>query len=131
MGETKHTPTPWRVEYKPAGTCIFSNEPNFLLLSMSYTQTDKTTIANAKRIVECVNALEGIDNPTKFINDLEFLNDLKGDEFAQAIRSVNFCKKYNELKEVVQTIVSVVDDRGTCMLTKDNLSFLALQAGLK
>jgi hypothetical protein len=40
-------------------------------------------------------------------------------------------EKYNELKEVVQTIVSVVDDRGTCVLTRDSLSFLALQAGLK
>lgn len=68
MGETKHTPTPWRVEYKPAGTCIFSNEPNFLLLSMSYTQTDKTTVANASRIVKCVNAMEGIEEPAEFMD---------------------------------------------------------------
>lgn len=116
--ETKHTPTPWRVEYKPASTYIFSNEPNFLLLSMSYTQTDKTTIANAKRIVECVNACEGM--PSSILTS----TSRKNHAFFEAIE---FELKYNELKEVIEDMIKHLDEGIVLTLRKDSILVEALR----
>jgi hypothetical protein len=65
----KHKPEPWRVEYKHTGTYIFSNEPNCLLLSMSHTMSTRECNDNAMRIVSCINAMEGIEDPQKFVDD--------------------------------------------------------------
>jgi hypothetical protein len=76
----------------------------------------------AKRIVECVNACEGV--PSEILTSLNKDNELFFEHLELEI-------KYQKLKEVVQTLKSVVDDRGSCQLTRDSLLFLALQEGSK
>ena len=112
--KTKHTPAPWRVRTDLPQPVIASESGQYVVAIHSEV--------NANRIVECVNACEGISS---FILTSP---SRKNDPFFECIELE---LKYNELKEVVQTIVSVVDDRGTCVLTRDSLLFLALQAGLK
>lgn len=70
-----HTTEPWRVEYKQTGTYIFSNEPNLLLLSMSHTNSTKVCNENAQRIVACVNAMEGIANPERWMQEAKNIID--------------------------------------------------------
>ena len=81
--ETKHTPEPWRVEYKNTGSYIFSKEPNLLLLSMSHTQSTMTCNHNASRIVECVNAMAGIDDPMEHRAFFDSIQHLELDAYAK------------------------------------------------
>lgn len=69
MTTTKHTPTPWRIAEAAAGRF-----PEYPIVG-----ADRHTVAvlkiyaldqhngNAARIVQCVNACEGIEDPTAFI----------------------------------------------------------------
>lgn len=60
----KHTPEPWRVLLKPNGTYIFGPEPTTqLILSMSMINLPEQSLPDANRIVACVNAMEGIEDP--------------------------------------------------------------------
>lgn len=73
MSETKpkHTPEPWRV-LKLADTRF---GPSFGILSPSPgpgridSQINGMTEENATRIVECVNAMSGIDDPAAFVKE--------------------------------------------------------------
>jgi len=62
---SKHTKGPWtvsieepRVVRAPSGDIITSGED---------FENETCFVSNASRIVECVNALEGIENPAEFI----------------------------------------------------------------
>ena len=62
----KHIPGPW--ELSPSGGQIWKDtkgDGTFVICNMSPSNyiMHKTRIANALRIVECVNAMEGIANP--------------------------------------------------------------------
>jgi len=76
MSRTKHTPTPWTYNRNTVAThennCIQAKEGdrsvNIFQLSDSYWAREHNDVpyhaeANAARIVECVNALEGVQNP--------------------------------------------------------------------
>lgn len=63
----KHTPEPWGVRVTSVGTNIFSEKQSTYLMYMSQTRTVKEGNANAYRVVECVNAMEGIENPAEFM----------------------------------------------------------------
>ena len=71
----KHTPEPWKVNQSR-----HENEPYKIVLWSSFRriakvyhegksiyENEKTSEANAKRIVDCVNALAGIENPKEFV----------------------------------------------------------------
>lgn len=82
--DKNYTQEPWRVEYKHTGVYIFSNDPNLLILSMSHTQSTQKCVDNATRIVSCVNAMNGIENPLEFMESAKKINwkiidDLKSD----------------------------------------------------
>jgi hypothetical protein len=62
-----HTPEPWGVRVTSVGTNIFSEKQSAYLMYMSQTRTVKEGNANAYRVIECVNAMEGIQNPAEFI----------------------------------------------------------------
>lgn len=72
----KHTPTPWKAE----GSFIFAhrNDHRFPIGSMMHMISKECQqefdINNAKRIVECVNALEGIASPIDFVSAAKALN---------------------------------------------------------
>ncbi len=64
---TKHTTGPWRVTSAPEGRWIevVGQHPTKAGWEEDVAQADG--IANAARIVACVNALEGIEDPEAFV----------------------------------------------------------------
>jgi hypothetical protein len=69
--KAKHTPTPWHhtqhgstgkpnILWSPSGTYIGQ---------VGVLEIDGPADANADRIIACVNACEGIDDPAKSLND--------------------------------------------------------------
>jgi hypothetical protein len=66
MDERKHTPGPWQTDNMGLGLGhIRSSDPNDQRM-IAYAQASPTD-ANAARIVACVNALEGIEDPAAFV----------------------------------------------------------------
>lgn len=71
---SKHTPTPWEHN---GFLEIISKKVNphdeQIIASLTYSdfETDECK-ANAARIVECVNALDGVEEPEKFLEELPF-----------------------------------------------------------
>ena len=81
----KHTPTPWRFDHlkmKIKGT----DDVNYMTIianispNMDYSRGMNTQRANAERIVACVNAMEGIENPEEFMKlqaaEIKRLNEM-------------------------------------------------------
>ena len=60
MATTTHTPTPWRVDADEPNTI---HGPRFGLATIDSDGANEEDIANAARIVKCVNACAGIENP--------------------------------------------------------------------
>jgi hypothetical protein len=73
MSKEKHTPEPWIVNDTSVGITISSGKQNLYLMYMSATRTDRDNSANANRVVECVNAMEGIENPAEFMESVRKL----------------------------------------------------------
>ena len=61
---TQHTPGPW----------IFDHRDGYLRTADGNNIVQTYNEANAQRIVECVNACEGIENPTEFMQKLRGSN---------------------------------------------------------
>lgn len=66
MSEAKYTPTPWN--YTEDDTDTYVRQGGLILARM---RRDYTPIANASRIVECVNALAGIENPREWVENIK------------------------------------------------------------
>lgn len=64
--EPKHTATPWIVN-KIVQWSIEDNDRNPIADCGDYQDQYPNGIANAARIVQCVNACEGLDDPEKWI----------------------------------------------------------------
>lgn len=66
MSEQKHTPEPWKLDIRNAEECICSTnytETCVVALNDMYSNVYEKNLANAQRIVDCVNAMQGIENP--------------------------------------------------------------------
>ena len=73
----KHTQEPWRTGPTPfylkagqTGSPITIRSPHHTEEIATVWTCALPTEANAKRIVDCVNALKGIENPNNFIKEL-------------------------------------------------------------
>lgn len=66
--ETKHTPEPWKIG-KDDSKHLWSDHTHLGMMFGHSTKLE-TDEANAKRIVECVNACSGMENPTKNFQEL-------------------------------------------------------------
>jgi hypothetical protein len=65
---TTHTPEPW----SQSDTWVFAADREFISVSFGHKQfTDQraSAKANAERIVACVNALAGIEDPEAFVKE--------------------------------------------------------------
>ena len=81
MSTPKHTPEPWRVDMNESlkvrmivsssGEAVGKAPVAQILTTNPYAVPEEVQIANAERIVECVNACAGIDEPAKFIKAVE------------------------------------------------------------
>jgi hypothetical protein len=76
--ETKHTPEPWITKvYEENQTRILGPiEEDGNRHWIGDIIGPLSNKANAKRIVECVNAFEGIENPAEFISNLKKCLDI-------------------------------------------------------
>ena len=104
--ESKHTPTPWKLGR--TGAVVSESIEGIEMRGAMGKEAVKyyggnligesISQANAKRIVECVNALEGIDEPMKFMKHYK------------AIEYMEIDKKYHNLKDVVQDVIRLIDE---------------------
>jgi hypothetical protein len=79
MSETKHTPEPWRIDRTAEDDAtpaylIAGNTSKYVVIAHLYPYSfyhmnAETANANNKRIVACVNALAGIEDPEAFVKE--------------------------------------------------------------
>ena len=106
----KHTPAPWRIRTDLPQPVIASESGQYVVAIPSEV--------NAQRIVDCVNAMEGTENPKKHRKTWDAIQHLELD-------------KYHKLKEVIQNMVERLDEGGEMTLTKDSIIVLALKEAIK
>jgi hypothetical protein len=126
MSNNKHTPTPWEVDQLAVSSV---NEPldGGDIICEAPTGYDHSMIrwdANASRIVQCVNACEGMDDPESTISvlknsqreylltrslliDTELSNDRDRNELCNEIESLRADKA--ELIEALRSIIAQWD----------------------
>jgi hypothetical protein len=80
--KTQHTPEPW---VGNSDYIIGLNQRIVCTLS-EYEEAN----ANAKRIVECVNAMQGIADPKNFVND--YLNNVHVQQRDRAMTTLTICR---------------------------------------
>jgi len=124
--ETKHTPAPWKLGRM--GVVISENSKGIEIVGAMGKEAfeyyggnligESISQANAKRIVECVNACEGI--PSSILTS----PSRKNHAFFEAIE---FELKYNELKEVIEDIIKHLDEGIHLTLRKDSIIVEALR----
>lgn len=110
MSTEKHTPGPWRIRTDLPQPVIVSESGQYVVAIPSEV--------NAARIVACVNAMEGIQNPKKFRENWEAVKHLELD-------------KYHNLKEVIQNMLDRLDEGGEMTLTKDSIIVHCLKKAIK
>lgn len=92
MNKPTHTPEPWRIIRTDLPQPVIASESGQYVVAIP-------SEVNASRIVECVNAMEGIENPVQFMNE--------------AIDLLKLCKARFEVKESVlksPTIITRIDN---------------------
>lgn len=62
--KTEHTPEPWKVSDDENGECIVFADKNNVQGAKGSEFIDCNTSANARRIVACVNACAGVEDPS-------------------------------------------------------------------
>ena len=111
--KSKHTPTPWKLGKM---YCVVAeSNKNLSIVSKDAFKYyggnligESISQANAKRIVECVNALEGIEGE-------------------QMLNLVIESKKYQEIKEVLENMIEHLDQGRILTLRKDSIIIEALR----
>lgn len=86
---TTHTPTPWRIRTDLPQPVIASESGQYVVAIPSEV--------NAKRIVDCVNAMEGIPDPSNLRATWDAIQHLD-------------LHKYKDLKEAVQSLIQGIDN---------------------
>lgn len=72
MTDFKHTPEPWKIAYEKGSIYIEDVETMLnQVVVFKYGQMEGKDEANAARIVECVNALAGIENPKEWVDKIK------------------------------------------------------------
>ena len=122
----EHTPTPWKLGRMGA---VVSESSEGIEMGGAMGKEaikyyggnligESISQANAKRIVECVNACEGV--PSEILTSLNKNND----PFFECIESE---LKYNELKDVIENIIQYLDEGKVLTLRKDSIIIEALR----
>lgn len=94
MTQIKHTPEPWKAFFNgfyheikvseiPKGLDIHISSPSICSIfnNAEYQNTDGKMKANAERIISCVNAMEGIEEPAKLRETWEAVKHLELDAY--------------------------------------------------
>lgn len=108
MGNTKHTPEPWYVDNQTAFPEIVGSDAH--VSEIWSTGDNELDQANASRIVACVNAMAGIENPKKFRETWEAIKHLELDAYYKAEEKISKLEKTLEYKDKqLETILKVTD----------------------
>lgn len=133
-----HMPEPWRIRTDLPVPNIAS-ESGLYVASIPAPQ-------NAKRIVECVNAMEGIEDPMAYMQKRQevkpvvvkleavFADSLQQLEAKMTEKLMYYRhdrERFEQLKEVIQSMLDRMDEGQTMTLTKDSVYVLALREALK
>lgn len=86
---TTHTPAPWRIRTDLPQPVIASESGQYVVAIPSEV--------NASRIVACVNAMDGIEDPSNLRATWDEIQHLELD-------------KYKNLKEAVQSLIQGIDN---------------------
>lgn len=82
MGRMKHTPTPWSLAHKTDGTPVITKITGNTLQVVACCDLHKSVdLRNANRIIQCVNALEGFEDPIKMRETWDVVKELELDSF--------------------------------------------------
>ena len=111
--KTEHTPEPWRVGRR-GNDVVGSNGLVDTVAMMIDCDSDEQTHANARRIVTCVNACEGMDDAeisrglistnhySTVVNERDELKAINAELLAFAERAADVLEYYNENKGVTR-----------------------------
>ncbi len=119
MEKVKHTQGKWLLNYN--GYTI--KNPNHdskkgtiesiaeCYAGFNHSETYLEANANAKRIVDCVNAMDGVDNPERYMNGVKLLEKeyhSQKDELGNQLVKLRNTKE--ELMESLKKMLIIVDD---------------------
>lgn len=103
MSETKHTPEPWM--YLHGDRLIYTRLEDGckgIPVAASMNEFDREYAANAERIVECVNAMEGVSRPSEWRNiQIERIKEIS-----------SLKQQRNEAFSILETIISSMKKTG-------------------
>lgn len=93
MSNDKHTPTPWEVGASKRSVIKADGQNSKVIAAMRTSDSiingsfaDGEPEANAARIVQCVNACEGLDDPEKWIkHQKEYRNEMSNSTLSQEV----------------------------------------------
>jgi hypothetical protein len=72
---TKHTPEPWYTDSDRFVDFIYSDREKVCQFHNREKDDFDNKVANAKRIVDCVNAMEGIEDPMEFVRKAQEMRE--------------------------------------------------------
>ena len=109
----RHTIEPWRVHQDASGDVFVSSELTSFHIAEIGSEDDETVIPDARRIVACVNACEGI--PTDDLEDTKLLPML--DSYGVAIQQRDDLQaQVDELRakadDLLEILSSIENDNG-------------------
>ncbi len=115
MAEKKHTPEPWDMVTDYVVGTVIRHEGLVLAKMRKIEGIDE--VANAKRVVNCVNALKGVEDPHWFVNNAK-LNQLE----------LNKIREYIFTNETESTFDEVVRHLEREITRAQNLNVLLREA---
>ena len=90
MKKTPHTPEPWHRHLTQDKLSVFAD--NWMICSLSHSFSEKETHANASRIVSCVNAMAGIEDPKKLRETWDSIQHLELDAYQKLKEKVGLMR---------------------------------------
>lgn len=112
---TKHTPEPWQI--KGINSIIIMDERDYPICLLNYETglLIENAFENSKRIVSCVNAMAGIENPQKLRETWEAVKHLELDQ----------AQKYKEQRDtLLEAYKLLLPSMYSGMLTTDQVKIL-------
>jgi len=94
-----HTQTPWHVVFSSEMGTLITNQDGLVLAKMRDIRQNSGP--NANRIMECVNAMDGIEDPEKMRDTWEACKELELDAFHKME------KDRNDLLDVLKTLATI------------------------
>ncbi len=108
MGNTKHTPEPWDVDNQTTFPVIVGSDA--YVSEIWSTGENELDQANAARIVACVNAMTGIEDPQNLRDTWEAIKHLELDAYYKAEEKNSKLEKTLQYRDKqLETILKIAD----------------------